>query len=256
MIKEAVAINKKNRNTLWQDAIQKSWKKWWLYSKLYLRVRSHPLSFSMSPATWCLTLQWRISIERHDKWWEARWPIPQMLLPAPVWSKRKTVHNALTKAALHDQEVKAADVLDSYVMAPNRGKIWIIICLKLDDAGRSAIIVGAVYSLKSTGASHWAHLAELGCQSCDADTDLWMKVVYRLEDKLQFYSYIPCYVDDILCIHYDPDDVLNKLKCMCHQSIIQLGVPICSWTQSLSECNYVKGSWLGLWVHLSMSKKQ
>ena len=35
---------------------------------------------------------------------------------------------------------------------------------------------------------------------------------YRPEDKLQHYSYILYYVDDILCIYHDPDDVFNKLK--------------------------------------------
>ena len=48
--------------------------------------------------------------------------------------------------------------------------------------------------------------------SCDADTNLWMKAQYKPEDKLQYYSYILCYVDGILCIHNDPDDVLNKLN--------------------------------------------
>ena len=38
-----------------------------------------------------------------------------------------------------------------------------------------------------------------------------MKAQYRSEDKLQYYSYILCYVDDILWIRHDPDDVLNKL---------------------------------------------
>ena len=39
-----------------------------------------------------------------------------------------------------------------------------------------------------------------------------MKAKYRWEDKLKYYSYILCYVDDILCINHYPDDVLNKLN--------------------------------------------
>ena len=35
---------------------------------------------------------------------------------------RKTVCNALTMAALNDLEVKAAEVLNAYEMAPNREK--------------------------------------------------------------------------------------------------------------------------------------
>ena len=37
-----------------------------------------------------------------------------------------------------------------------------------------------------------------------------MKAQYKPGDELKYYSYILCYVDDILCIHHDPDDVLNK----------------------------------------------
>ena len=39
-----------------------------------------------------------------------------------------------------------------------------------------------------------------------------MKAQYRPEDKLEYYSYILHYVDDILCIHHDPDDILSKLN--------------------------------------------
>ena len=39
-----------------------------------------------------------------------------------------------------------------------------------------------------------------------------MKAEYRPEDKLQYYLYILCYVDDIVCIHHNPDDVLNRLN--------------------------------------------
>ena len=55
-------------------------------------------------------------------------------------------------------------------------------------------------------------MRELEYCSCNADPDLWIKAQNRPEDKLAYYSYILCYVDDILCIHHNPDDVLNKLN--------------------------------------------
>ena len=39
-----------------------------------------------------------------------------------------------------------------------------------------------------------------------------MKTEYRPEDKLEYSSYILSYVDDILCIHHNSDNVLNKLN--------------------------------------------
>ena len=120
-------------------------------------------------------------------------------------------------AALQDLDVKAANILNAYVMAPNHEKLWTVFCPEFgDDAGKLAIIVRALYGLKGAGASFRAHLAqcmwELGYSSCHADPDLWMKAQFRPEDKLEYYSYILCYVDDILCIHHDQDDVLNKLN--------------------------------------------
>ena len=64
---------------------------------------------------------------------------------------RETVCIALTVAALHDLEVKSADVLNAYMMVCNREKIWTILGPKFgDNAGKFAIIVRA--SLKNAGA--------------------------------------------------------------------------------------------------------
>ena len=101
----------------------------------------------------------------------------------------------LTMAALHDLEVKAADVLNAYVMAPNQEKIWTVLHPEFGyDAGKSAVIVRVLYGLKKVGASFRVHLAQclqgLGYCSCNADPDLWMKAEYRPKDKLEYYSYI------------------------------------------------------------------
>ena len=130
---------------------------------------------------------------------------------------RETVHIALTMSALHNLEFKAADVLNAYVMAPIQENIWTVLGPEFgDDGGKSAIIVRAIYGLKSADASfrehHAQYMQKLGYQSCDADLDLWMKAEYRPEDKLEDYSYILCYVEYILCIDHDPDTALKKLN--------------------------------------------
>ena len=74
---------------------------------------------------------------------------------------RETVCIALTMAALHDLEVKAANVLNAYVTAPNHEKIWTVLGPEFgDDAGKSAVLVRALYGFKSAGASFMAHLAQ------------------------------------------------------------------------------------------------
>ena len=76
--------------------------------------------------------------------------------------------------------VKAADILNAFVMVLNREKIWTVIHPEIgDNAGKFTIIVRALYSLKSAGATFRSCLAqcmqELGYESCEADLNLWMK---------------------------------------------------------------------------------
>ena len=56
-------------------------------------------------------------------------------------------------------------------------------------------------------------MQQLGYEFCKTDLDMWWKPETRPWDKSKSHSYILKYEDDILCIHHDPDDVLNKLNC-------------------------------------------
>jgi hypothetical protein len=67
---------------------------------------------------------------------------------------RETVRLALTIATLNDLEVKVGDVLNAYITAPVKEKVWTILGPEFGhDTGRSAIIVHALYGLKSAGAA-------------------------------------------------------------------------------------------------------
>jgi hypothetical protein len=64
------------------------------------------------------------------------------------------VRLALTFEPLNDLEVKVADVLNAYITAPVKEKAWTILRPKFGlDSVKSAIIVCALYGLKSTGAA-------------------------------------------------------------------------------------------------------
>ena len=47
--------------------------------------------------------------------------------------------------------------------------------------------------------------------SCKADTDLRLKPEIKTEDGVKYYSYLLCYVDNILCIHHNADSMLEQL---------------------------------------------
>ena len=100
---------------------------------------------------------------------------------------RESVRIALTIAALNDLEVKTSDIQNAYLTAPNAEKIWTVLGAEWgQQAGQRAIIVRALYGLKSAGASFRNHLAAcmrtLGYQSCYADRDLWLKASVRPSD--------------------------------------------------------------------------
>ena len=141
--------------------------------------------------------------------------VPPTITYASVVS-RETVRIALMMAALHDLNVKTADIMNAYIKAPCAEKVYTILGPEFGpDEGKMAVIVRALYGLKSAGASFRNHLADcmkqMGYRSCLADPDLWMKPMTRKGDGLEYYEYILLYVDDVLAIGEDPENVLKKV---------------------------------------------
>jgi hypothetical protein len=62
----------------------------------------------------------------------------------------ETVRIALLMAALNDLEVKIGNVLNAYITAPVTEKVWTVLGPEFgSDAGKIAVIVHALYGLKS-----------------------------------------------------------------------------------------------------------
>ena len=67
---------------------------------------------------------------------------------------RETVRLALMIAALNDLEVKSGSILNAYVQSPVTEKVWTTLGLEFGkDARKTAVIVRALYGLKSPGAA-------------------------------------------------------------------------------------------------------
>ena len=106
---------------------------------------------------------------------------------------RETVRIALMIATLNDLEVKSGDILNACVQAPVTEKVWATLGPEFSkDARKTAVIVRAIYGLKSAGAAFRSHLAKcmesMGYQSCNSDPDLWFKLDLRPEDGAKCYS--------------------------------------------------------------------
>ena len=83
--------------------------------------------------------------------------------------------------ALNDLEVESGNILNAYVQAPVKKRVWTTLSLKFGkDSRMTALIFRAFYDLNSTGAAFRSHLVRciesLACESCKADIDLWLRI--------------------------------------------------------------------------------
>jgi hypothetical protein len=216
-IKETLELDKKNGNTFWADTIAKEMKDIHVAFEILLDGQSVPIGYQKIPCHMIFDIimedfrrKARIVAGGHMT------KAPATITYASVVSC-ETVRIALLMTALNELNVKVKYVLNTYITAPITKKVWTILGPEFSiDAGKSAIIVHALYGLKSAGAAFFAHLAsfmrQMGYKSCKADPDLWYKAETRPADNFRYYAYILCYVDDILCAHHDPMSVLNLIN--------------------------------------------
>ena len=129
---------------------------------------------------------------------------------------RDSVRIALTIAALNECKVLACDIMNAYLTAPCREKFWCRAGPEFgSESGKIFIITRALYGLKSSGAAFRSFLAEhlhdIGFKPSLADPDVWMRPAVR-GDGFKYWEYILCYVDDVLAISEDPEQILKGVQ--------------------------------------------
>lgn len=215
---DCARIDNENGNTLWQDAMRKE------MSKVQVAFQVLEDGASSLPTFQEIRCHLIFDVKMEDFQRKARLVAGGHMTQSPPASvtyatvvSRESVRIALTLAALNDLEVKTAGIGNAYLTAPVGEKTW---CTLVgpefgSDAGKKAIIVRALYGLKSAGASFRNHLADcmrhLWWVSCIADQDLWMKAETRPDDGYKYYAYCLLYVDNILVVHHDGIRALNEI---------------------------------------------
>ncbi len=145
-VKEALALDRKNGNTLLTDAITKGMKEACIAFNILPDGHSAPLEYQKIPCHMIFDVKMedfrqkaRLVAGGH------RTEAPATITYASVVS-RETLHLALTIASLNDLEVKVGDVLNVYITTPVKEKVWTILGPKFGhDARRIAIIVHVLY---------------------------------------------------------------------------------------------------------------
>ena len=108
-----------------------------------------------------------------------------------------------------------ADIQNAYLQAPTTEKHYIIFGPEfgLDNVGKKAIIVRALYGGKSAGADYWRHVRkamdEINFTPCKSDPEVWMRPGVK-DDGTEYWQYFLLYTNDILCVMENPEKLLCK----------------------------------------------
>ena len=243
-VDEALSLDKQNGNNFWQKAIEKELKNVIVAFKL-LDEGDKPLPGSKEipyhiifDVKFDLTRKARLVAGGHRNK-----DVPAHTTYSTVAS-RESVRIGFLVAALNGLDILAGDIGNAYLNAPNREKIHVKCGPELfgpSNAGRYAVVVRALYGLKSAAAAWRHHLAqsirtELGYEESRADPDVHMKPKVKPSGE-QYYSYLIIYVDDILCIDIDPKKTMDKLSAIYRMKegsvetpTMYLGANVKQWT--------------------------
>ena len=212
-VEDAYDIDRQNGNTYWSDAINKEMKNVRVAFEFndgdIVPIGHKPLEVHMIFDVKMMTLQRKARLVAGGH----KTDPPKETVYSSVVS-RESVRLAFLAAALNDLDILAADIQNAYLSASTKEKLYCVVGKEFgSDAGRPAKIVRALYGLRSSGKMFREHLArtlreDMKFFSCKADPDVWMRKATK-PDGTQYWEYILCYVDDVLCISHEPKKLLD-----------------------------------------------
>ena len=82
----------------------------------------------------------------------------------------------------------------------------------------------------------------LGYTPCLAVPDLWYKSEVRPDDGFEYYSYILCYVDDILVIFHDSLSILKRIDSYFKLKPASIGDPDIYLGAKVTKMNLANGT--------------
>lgn len=217
-MKEAIAFDTENGNTLWYDAIMKEMKNVRIAFQEYSGKVEDLKKAGYEQITCHIIFDVKLSEGFRRK---ARFVADGHKVETPPsvsYSSvvaRDSVRICLMLAALNDLNVLCVDIQNAYLTAPNKEKVFMKAGMEFgDECGKWMLIVRALYGLRGAGASFRSFLAskldEMGFSPCVADPDVWMRAATKPNGD-EYYEYMLCYVDDILCVSHKAEATLKEL---------------------------------------------
>ena len=215
-VEEALELDRRNGNDYWGKAIKKE------MDSVEVAFKFHDIGENAPPGYKKITCHLIFDV-KFDLTRKARYVAGGHLTDPPTHMtyatvvSRDSVRICLTVAALNNLNISACDIGNAYLNAETQEKVYFVAGSEWrDKQGRVVVIVRALYGLRSSALQWQRHLADnlqydLGYVPSLADNNVWMKRCRKANGEM-YYSYILCFVDDLLCIHEDPDPILATLK--------------------------------------------
>jgi hypothetical protein len=214
-VQQALDINKKTGTTFWREAIAKEIKNM-LPAFKFNNDDSVPVGYKH------ITCHMIFNVKMVGLVRKARFVARGHLTDPPVESvylsvvTREGVWLMFLIAALNGLGILGADVQNAYINAKTDEKVYTTTGPELgENSGRPAIIVRALYGLKSSE-ERWrdhfaAILTQLGFKSSKADPDIWMRKTKKPSGNI-YWEYVLCYVDDVQAVSHAPESIIEHIS--------------------------------------------
>jgi hypothetical protein len=217
-VREAIEIDKENKNTLWWDALMKEMKNVRPAFELYEGDKeSLPVGYQEIKCHLIFDIKLGENFRRKARLVAGghTTKTPAALTYSSVVS-RDSVRIALTVAALNGLDILACDIQNAYLTAKCRERIFTEAGPEFgSEQGAIMIVKMALYGLKSSGAAFRAKLAgvlhDLDYRPSKADPDVWLKPAVK-PDGFKYYEMVLCYVDDVLVVSHEPMRTIEGVK--------------------------------------------
>jgi Reverse transcriptase (RNA-dependent DNA polymerase) len=215
-VKEALAIDRDTNTSFWSDAIKKEMSVILPAVKILEDGITAPVGYQMIPCHMVFDI--KVDFTRKARFvgggHVTKPPTTQTY--ASVVS-RESVRIAFLYAALNELDIMSADVQGAYLNAPCKEKVYTRCGPEFgpENIGRVALIVKALYGLKTSAYAWREHLSKtlegsLDFSHCLADNDVWMRPGEKL-DGTKYYQLILVHTDDLLVVAEKPIDILTNL---------------------------------------------
>jgi hypothetical protein len=245
-VQQALEIGRKTGTTFWREAIAKEMKNV-IPAFRFNDDDSIPVGYKH------ITCHMIFDVKMIGLIRKARFVAGGHLTDPPVESvyssvvMRESIRIMFLIATLNDLDILNADVQNAYINARTDERVYTTAGLEFGaDAGRPAIIVRALYGLKSSGARWRDHFAsilmQLGFKSSKADPDVWMRKAKKPSGDI-YWEYVLCYVDDILAISHTPRDIIDHILLNVKLKPDSIQPPTMCLGANVSQCTILDIGW-------------